>query len=142
MGAGSEPRNAVLERIQDSLHHAEIHASNLRRRSSRFVCVNLVAGALGTIVAGLAAAFGPMAGRGPEAWKITCGAVALLTGCATLFSGLSQQLGLPDRLARATACAGRLRALEIDATLANRDLGEVAKGYEEVVANYQEFISR
>ena len=136
----SEQREAMLERIRDGLRTAEDRAQSLRRRSSRFTLVNLACGALGTLVAGLAAAGGPMAGTGPHAWKMTCAAVAVLTASATLFSGLNQQLAIPDRLAKATTCVARLRALEMEITVTHRDLAEVTRQYEDVLASYQEFM--
>ena len=136
----SEQRDAMLERIRDSLRTAENRAQSLRRRSSRYILVNLVCGALGTVVAGLAAAAGPMAGTGPHAWKVTCAAVAVLTAAATLCSGLNQQLAIPDRLAKPTTCVARLRALEMEITVTHRDLAEVTRQYEDVVGSYQEFM--
>jgi hypothetical protein len=130
----------MLERVRDSLRTAENRAQGLQRRSSWFILVNLVCGALGTVVAGLAAATGPAAGTGSHAWKVTCGAVAVLTACATLFSGLNHQLAIPDRLAKATTCVARLRALEMEITVTHRDLAEITRQYEDVVAGYQEFM--
>ncbi len=140
MGPTSEQQDALLRRIRDGLGRAEARTATLRRRSSRFIIVNLVCGALGTIVAGLAAAAGPVLGTGPHAWKLTCAAVAVLTASSTLFSGLNQQLAIPDHLARATNCVARLRALEMEITVTQRDLTEVTRQYEDVVANYQEFL--
>lgn len=140
MSPTSEQKDAMLNRIRDGLGRSEARATILRQRSSRFIIVNLVCGALGTIVAGLAAAAGPAIGTGPHAWKLTCAAVAVLTACSTLFSGLNQQLAMPDRLAKATTCVARLRALEMEITVTHRDLMEVTRQYEDVVANYQEFL--
>ncbi len=140
MSKTSEQRDAMLERIRDGLRSAEARAQSLRNRSSRFILVNLVCGALGTVIAGVAAAAGPIAGTGIHAWKVTCAAVAVLTASSTFCSGLNQQLAIPDRLAKATACVARLHALEMEITVTNRDLAEVTRQYEDVVANYQEFV--
>ena len=142
MSSISQERDAMLERIRDGLRTAEARVQNLRRRSSQFILVNLVCGALGTVVAGLAAAAGPVAGTGPHAWKLTCATVAVLTASSTLFSGLNQQLAIPDRVAKATTCVARLRALEMEITVTNRDLADVTRQYEDVVASYQEFMFR
>jgi hypothetical protein len=130
----------MLERIRNGLRTAEQRAQSLRHRSSRFILANLVCGALGTIVAGLAAAAGPMAGSGPRAWKLTCAAVAVLTACSTFFSGLIHQLAISDRVANAAACVARLRALEMEITVTHRDLAEVTRQYEDLVASHQEFM--
>jgi hypothetical protein len=81
-----------------------------------------------------------MLGKGPPAWKLTCGVVAGLTACSTLLSGIHKQLAVPERLGKAMACIGKLRALEIDLTLGNRDIVQVAKEYQELAVNYPEFI--
>jgi len=140
MSPSAEQRDAMLERIRAGLCTGEVRVQNLRRRSSRFILVNLVCGALGTIVAGMAAAAGPVAGTGPHAWKLTCAAVAVLTASSTFFSGLNQQLAIPEHLAKATTCVARLRALEMEMTEMNRDLAEVTRQYEDVVASYEEFM--
>jgi hypothetical protein len=123
----SDQRDAILEKIRGSLATAQARLQNLKRRSSQFILVNLVCGALGTVVAGMAAAAGPVAGAGPHAWKLTCAAVAVLTASSTLFSGLNQQLAIPDHLAKATICVSRLRALEMEIMETNRDLAEVTR---------------
>ncbi|HZP01631.1 MAG TPA: hypothetical protein VFD30_15180 [Terriglobia bacterium] len=133
-------RDTMLHTIRESLHKAEAQAVRLRRRDSRFVYTSLVASSTATLVAGVAAALGPMLGKGPPAWKLTCGVVAGLTACATLLSGIHKQLAVPERLGKATACIGKLRALEIDLTLAHRDIVQVAKEYQELAVNYPEFI--
>ena len=38
------------------------------------------------------------------------------------------------------ACVARLRALEMEITVTRRELMEVTRQYEDVVANYQEFL--
>jgi hypothetical protein len=136
----SEQRDEMLARIRSGLRTAEARVQNLKRRSSQFVLMNLVCGALGTVVSGLAAAAGPVAGTGPHAWKLTCATVALLTASSTFFSGLNQQMAVPDHLAKATMCVARLRALEPEITEMNRDLAEVTRQYGDVVASYEEFM--
>jgi hypothetical protein len=135
-----QQRDEMLERIRSGLATAEARAQNLKQRSSQFILVNLICGALGTVVSGLAAAAGPVAGTGPHAWKLTCATVAVLTASSTFFSGLNQQLAIPDQLAKAMICVARLRALEMEITEMNRDLAEVTRQYEDVVASYQEFM--
>lgn len=136
-----DQRDELLQRVQTSLRRAEGHMVHLRREDSGLVYTSLTASSLGTVVAGLVAAFGPTLGKGPPAWKITCAVVALLTACATLLSGIHKQLAIPTRLGKACACVLKLRALEIDMTLGNRDLVQVAKEYQELAVNYLEFVT-
>ena len=138
MANGADMREMILQQIRGALQNAEARARALRRRNSLMVSTGLVAGGLGTILAGLAAARGPLAGQGSGAWKLTCGVVGVLSACATLFPGLNQQLSVPDRLVKVTACVGRLRALEIALTVTQRDPAVVATEYQEVASTYQE----
>lgn len=133
-------REALLVNVRESLRKAEGQSVRLRRGDSRFVYTSLVSSSAATVVAGLAAALGPVLGKGPSAWKLTCAVVAGLTACSTLLSGIHKQLAVPERLGKATACIGKLRALEIDLTLGNREALQVAKEYQELAVNYQEFV--
>jgi hypothetical protein len=134
---GSEQRQVILQKIQDSLRKAQAQAKRLSNLNSRFTLIVLISSVLATLGTSLPAFFGqPMAGS----WRITCAAAAVLTACATLFTGLQKQLSTHDRLARAIACAGKLSALELAITVSERDPAEVAKEYEEVVTDFQDFI--
>lgn len=127
--------------VRRSLGCAQQSAMKLRRRSARLVYVGVVAAALSTAVGANAAARGPLKGQGPGAWKLTCAMSAVLSACAAIAVGLNQQMGLADRLARAMVCAGRLRALEVEMSLGGRASTEVAREYEELLGNYQEFMA-
>lgn len=136
----SQSREEMLQQIKEALHNAESRARDLRHEHSRLTMMGLIAGALGTILAGFAAAAGPVTGQGTHAWRVTCGIIATLTACATLFPGLNTQLSIPDRLAKANTCVGRLRGLEIGITVTHRDPAEVATEYQEVASTYHEFM--
>ena len=88
----------------------------------------------------MAVSVGPVLGRGLSGWKVTCAVPTVFTACATICSGLNQQLAVPDHLAKATACIGRLRALEIEITVSGRNPAEVAKEYQDLAASYEEFM--
>ena len=136
----NEQRIALLSRIKESLVKVESNAARIKRSNTRLLYSSLVASAIATALAGLTAAIGPLAGQGASAWKITCGAVAVLTGFSGLFTGIHQKFSISEKLARAMTCAGRLRALEIALSITLRDPIEVAKEYEELSANYQEIL--
>jgi len=140
MTEASHTREEMLQQIRQPIANAEHRTRELRHENSRLVTLGLIAGALGTIMAGFAAAAGPLTGQGPHAWRVTCGIVATLTACATLFPGLNQQLSIPDRLAKANICVGRLRALEIGISVTQRDPTEVATEYQDVCSAYHEFM--
>lgn len=105
------------------------------------VYLGVIAAALSSAVGASAVTRGPLAGHGSGAWKITCGITAVLSACAALAAGLNQQMGLADRLARATACAGRLHALEVEIALRGRAPDDVAHQYQELLATYEEFMA-
>lgn len=142
-----DPRAILLERIQDGIRKADAQTSDMKKKNSRYITTGIVASALSTVIAGLAAALGPVVGQqligaGPPgpAWKLTCGAIAVCTGIATVFSGLQKQLSIAERLAKTTACSGKLHSLEFGLTVNNRDTAEVAKEYEMAIASYPEII--
>jgi len=135
-----DERGLLLQKIKECLRKVEIISTNLKKSNSRYITISLVASALATLLAGLTAVLGPLAGQGASAWRFTCGAVAGFTALAGLMTGLHQRLSIGDRLAKAYACAGRLNALEIALTITKRDPVLVAKEFEEVTASYPDFI--
>lgn len=140
MSNSPESRAALLERIRTGMRRAEAQATELRKKNSRYVSVGVIAGGLATVVAGTAAALGPVVGQGPPAWKLTCGIVALLTGVATVLNGLQKQLSIAERLAKASSCLGKLTSLEFALTVNNRETVEVAREYESALAAYPDII--
>jgi hypothetical protein len=141
MGAISEPSGElILTKIRESLQRAELECARLRVRNTRLTGSSILSGGLATAVGALAVSFGPVLGHGPGGWKITCAVATIFTACATICSGLNQHLAIPDHLAKATACAGRLRALELEISVFGRNPSDVAKEYEELVAAYEEFM--
>jgi hypothetical protein len=131
------PRSAMLSRIREHLTKVEKTASRLRRTNTSLILVSTAASAFAAILAGLTAARGPMVAQGTTGWKITCGVVALLSGCAGVFTGLHQKLAVTDRLSKTLDCAGKLRALEIALTINYRDPAEVSKEYQQIVSEFQ-----
>ncbi|MEO8168259.1 MAG: hypothetical protein ABI623_08430 [bacterium] len=147
MESSSDSRAALLEKIRTGIRKSDGEIKSLKKKNSRYIIIGLVASALSTIIAGTAAALGPamalaLTGQsvpGP-AWKLTCGAVAICTGIATIFTGLQKQLSIAERLAKSTMCAGKLHSLEFALTVNNRETPEVAKEYELAIASYPEII--
>jgi hypothetical protein len=140
MSQTPDDSTTVAARIRQSLETAQRRAQALRHRSTQLAYLGLTASALATIVAGIASAHGPLAGQGPTSWKLTCGLTAVFSACAALASGLNQQFSYAEHLARAMACAGRLRSLELQVSLGERSPSEIAREYEDLVANYAEFV--
>lgn len=128
--------------IKESLSKAKEKLASIRKSNSRFIVVSLVASVLATLLAGSTAALGPLSGQGPVAWKWTCGFVAVLTATATVFTGLQKQFMTSERLAKATECVGKLRAIDFSLSSASSEdekksaLGEYRKALE----IYSEFL--
>jgi hypothetical protein len=133
-------REAVQQKIKETLYKVNLNVVKLKNANFRLVTTSLAASALATLLAGLTAAMGPLAGQGPSAWKITCGAVAGFTALAGLMTGLHQKLSISERLAKSFSCAGRLNSLDIALSITKRDPAIVAKEYEELIGNYPDLL--
>jgi hypothetical protein len=140
MENSANPRSALLERIREGIRRSERESSALKKKNSRYITVGIAASALSTVIAGATAALGPLIGQGPPAWKFTCGAVAVCTGIATVFTGLQKQLSLAERLAKATSSSGKLRSLEFALTISNRETTDIAREYETIIASYSDVV--
>jgi hypothetical protein len=119
----------------------ERRVRQLKRIGGRLGYSSLLCSSLATMVCVLALALAPSMGNGPTAWPVICGVVAGLGASAALLSGLQQGTGMVDRLANALACTIQLRGLEVALTVAERSAVQVAKDYEELMAQYQELLS-
>lgn len=136
MAGDDEQVRALAQRIDGELTCVSGHVLRLRRQNTWFGYTSIFSGATSSLLAGGVATTGPIAGT----WSMTCGIVAVIAACGTIASGLQAQLAVADKLARATACAGKLEALKIGLTIARRDLREVAGEYERLVEGNREFL--
>ena len=130
--------DVLLERIRADLRRIEARSRELDRLDFRLVASSLAATALATVLAGLTAAAGPLAGEGPPAWRLTCGAIAVITALSGALTGAHQRFRVPERRAQALTCLGRLRALELALGISRRDPTDVAREYQEVLAQHPE----
>ncbi len=135
MGEEEQVR-ALLQRIDVELGCASRHVQRLRRQNTWLGFTAILAGALASLLAGGAATTGPIDGQ----WATTCGIVAVLAAAGTVTSGLQRQMMVPESLARAIACAGKLDALKVALTISRRALAEVASEYERLVEGNREFL--
>jgi hypothetical protein len=141
MQPATDVRSFLATRIQENLRRVDGTATRLRRVNVRVQSANLVLTTLATLLAGLTAAGGPLIGEGPPAWRWTCGAIAVITAAAGLTAGFHQRFQLPDKLARALSCAGRLRSLELGLQLSRLTPEEATHEYEQLIASYPEDMS-
>jgi uncharacterized protein (DUF1810 family) len=141
-----ESQHELLRLVRQQAARVEQAAARLRRGNHRSIYVGLIAGALATFVAGLTAVKGaPLieveAAAKALAWRWTCGISAALTLVATLATGLQKSLALPDRQAAATACLGRLRALELALSVRGLAAADAAREYEAILAQHVELLA-
>jgi hypothetical protein len=140
MDSSNDSRSALIDRIRQGIQKSNLVTVDLKKKNSRYISIGIITSALSTVIAGTAAAIGPALGQGPQAWKLTCAAVAACTGIATVVTGLQKQLSIAEKLAKATSCSGKLHSLEFALTVNNRNTLEIAKEYEMVIASYPEIV--
>ena len=134
-----ERHQALLDMVTNSLRKAERLAAELRRKNTRLVVAGISSSALCALFAGITAARGPLIGTGPDGWRLACTISAVLAFGTTLCIGLSQQLGISDRLSTANQCVGRLRSLGVTITTSSRRWEDVTNEYAEIEQTFPEY---
>jgi hypothetical protein len=128
----------IVTRITENLRQVEMRVARLRRTNVRITGLSLLFSTAATLLAGLTAAAGPLAGEGPPAWRMTCGIIAVVTAATALVTGVQQRFQIPEQLARALAVAGRLRGLELSLRLSRVGPEQAGHEYEQLIATYPE----
>jgi hypothetical protein len=109
----------------------------LRRMDALGVTVGTIASAMAAFLTGMAALQGPVVTN----WKTTCAIAAVFSLAAGIATGLHKTLGIANRLARASDCAGKLRALEVALTMsAGRPDAEVGTKCAQLAADYPDIL--
>lgn len=134
----SDTRTLLLQEIRKRRQQAVRQVRSLRRSHSWMTYSGATCSGLATLIAGWAAATGPIVGEGTPAWKATCGVVAVLTAAAGMLAGVQQGSHLTERLGRLVAHAAKLGALEVALAVSGRDPAEVAREYETLIAEHTE----
>lgn len=130
----------MTKEIQESLLKSEINYIKLKKTNSRYIMISLIASVLATLLAGLTAFTGPVAGQGPVAWKWTCGIVAVCTATATIFTGMHKQLSVSDRLTKSLECTGKLKSLSFTVQQEDYNKEEAVKEYKRILELYSEYL--
>lgn len=134
----SDTKMLLLQEIRRRRQQAVKQVRSLRRNHSWMTYSGATCSGLATLIAGWAAATGPIVGEGTPAWKMTCGVVAVFTAAAGMLAGVQQGSHLADRLSRLAAHAAKLGALEVALTVSGRDPSEVAREYETLISENTE----
>lgn len=124
----------LLQGIRHRRQQVSEQVRTLRRSHNRLTYGGIACSSLATLIAGWAAAAGPMIGEGFPAWQATCGVVAVFTAVAGTLGGVQQSANMPEKLGKLVAYAAKLTALEVALTVRGRDPSEVARDYETLIA--------
>ena len=112
MGSVDSTTSPQLDWIRTGMKAAESHVRRLRRADTWAIIVGTAASAM----------------------------AALLSFAAALATGLHKGLGISDRLTKASACNGKLRALDLAGTLGGRAPTDLARECAQVAAEYPDFL--
>ncbi len=135
--AGDSVAN-LQQRIQASLLQTRRCVARLQMVHALLVATTILTGALSTLLAGISAAIGAaVIGEGEAGWRLVCAVVAVITFAGTVAAGIIQQFRVPQALAEARACAGRLSALDVALGVGNVSAAEIAGKYADIVAEFQ-----
>jgi hypothetical protein len=122
--------------IDASRLKAELQLARARRANTRAIVAALLASSFSAFLTGLPSALGhPVVGT----WRVTCMVAAALAVIAAITTGLQAQLRYADRLAAATDCLGRLRALEVQQSLGTLSKDDLARQFADIVTRYPEY---
>jgi hypothetical protein len=128
-----------LQWIRGALLAAESHVRRLRRADAWAIVLGTVGSSLAAFLAGGTALKGqPLL---DVSWVTTCGVAASLSLVAGVSTGLHKGLGIATRLSRASTCTGKLRALDLAASLGRREAAELARECEQVAAEYADLLT-
>jgi len=129
----------VVRRISDDLRKAEMYLTGLKKLNTTLMVSGLTTSSLVTLFTGATAMRGPLIGGDDVGgWQLACVIAALLGFLTTLCMGLNQQLQVSERLAKATECVGRLKALDIAIVAGSRSDSDIVAEFENIVRAYPE----
>ena len=135
-----QDREVLVSKVKESLRKTATVTSELRRADRRLVVASISSSAACTLVAGVTAAQGPVVMTGIPGWRLACIVSAGLAFVATVSSGIGQQMRISDRLAIVNQCAGRLRSLDVVASMGSRDWREVTDEYAEIAKAFPAYV--
>ena len=135
-----EKRRNLAESVKASLRKAEGIVSGYRKNNTTLLITTIISSAGATMVAGVTAAVGPIAGGGIEGWRMACIIAAIFGLVSTVSTGLTQQLKISDRLLEGRQGLGKLRHLDVVITTGSIGWEEIASEYEGIAQEYPELI--
>lgn len=140
--AAYHPAAELVQRsalVQASLVIAERHLRRVQRYEVRALVTTLVASGAATVLAGVPAAAGKAVGTG--SWRLTCAITATLAAIGTVVTAIRQHVAGSERVAKAEACVGRLRALSYGTSVGAVAPADVDAAYQEILKEYPSILS-
>jgi hypothetical protein len=77
---------------------------------------------------------------GIPGWRLACIVSAGLAFVATVSGGIGQHMKIGDRLATVNQCAGRLRSLDVVASMGSREWREITDEYADIAKDFPELV--
>jgi hypothetical protein len=136
--------DTVAQTLKDSLRRAKAHAARARRTDMGLFIIVIIAPAVATLIAALAAAAGGndlfpfITGVDDGGWKFACALAAGFSFIATLGSALKERVD--KHLTQSKACVGRLLALDMALLTGHLSREEIMKEYTAVLKDHAEFM--
>ena len=152
----------VLQHIRNSMKVSIMHVHRFRRINTTIIVFTIISSIAATFFSGTAAvtvanaatASASAATPGQRDWHknkaaavlgmdyaTVCAIAAGLSFFSAIFTGLQVAFGLPAKLENASACMGKLMALEFSASMKRQSSDDIEDEYRKVITNYPEFIT-
>jgi hypothetical protein len=167
LGGIMDSTDEVLRHIRNSLKVSCLHVHRFRRINTIIIVVTIISSIAATFFSGTAAvtvanasttsataSTAVAANAGQRDWHnnkaaavlgmdyaTVCAIAAGLSFFSAIFTGLQVAFGLPAKLENASACMGKLMALEFSASMKRQNSDDIEDEYRKVITNYPEFIT-
>lgn len=142
----TQDREAFVKLVKSNLSNVKTKVANIRQTDTILFVTNIIAPAIATLIAALAAAIGgnqmfaqAAAQANDGGWKLACILAAVFSFIASVSGMFKKQFD--DRLTLGNQCVGRLLSLDLAITTGKGDWEEAAKEYGEILKAFPEFVS-
>lgn len=133
---GNSPREDILELVRQGLIKTDVYKRKYKKYDSWLLIVSIVMGTIATALAGSGAAGGKPVMDALGGWRIVCFIAAALTAIGTITGALHKSFQISDKLSGAIVCSGKLRSLELDITIAEKNPKEASELYERILIDH------
>jgi hypothetical protein len=140
----STEHDVFAQTLRSSLRRARMHAARARRTDVGLFIIVIIAPAVATLIAALAAAAGGndlfpfITGVDDGGWKFACALAAGFSFIATVGSAFKERVD--KHVNQSKACVGRLLALDMALQTGHLSREDVMKEYTVVLKDHAEFM--